>query len=419
MRFPLLILLKLFFTGIACGQSIRISPDEVEKNGDLTAYVKKRLETAFDTIYLEKGKRAWEIGPVVLHNLSDKTIVLAAGLEIKAKPGAFPEKNQSLFKFVHGRRISIIGNHALLQMNKTEYTDGEWRHLISLRACKDVSIQDLRLESSGGDGIYIGGQGQGTFSKSVYLESIVCNDNKRQGISIVSAEDVFVMNSVFEETKGTAPGAGVDIEPNRASDRIGNINFINCSFLRNRNAGILISLSRLDTSSQPVGIRFENCYLTENHHDVAPKVAAEIMINTNADRPVSGTIEFKNCTIENSKWGMLYSRKREEGPQVSFVDCAAIDIAKNDRSPIYFEVPDYRNDFGPMGGFTFSNMYISSSATKPFLQFRGGFKNSVVAVKNIKGDFTLEGSRMTPPRFINCDTDQLDNVAIEFRTIRE
>lgn len=101
---------------------------------------------------------------------------------------------------------------------------------------------DFIIRDSGGDGIYIAGKGEGTFSENIYLENIKSINNKRQGMSIISAHNVFVKNCEFTETNGTLPEAGLDIEPNTPKDRIVKINFENCSFTNNNHSGILLSL---------------------------------------------------------------------------------------------------------------------------------------------------------------------------------
>ena len=60
-------------------------------------------------------------------------------------------------------------------------------------------------------------------------------------MSVVEADGLVVTNSVFKNTRGTRPGAGIDLEPNEATQKIANVRIENSKFLDNEGAGILIA----------------------------------------------------------------------------------------------------------------------------------------------------------------------------------
>ena len=101
-------------------------------------------------------------------------------------------------------------------------------------------MRDLTIEDSGGDGVYVAGNAQ-----DVTLENLVCRDHHRQGISVISATRLRVRNCRFEETAGTAPQCGVDIEPNRPTDRLEDILFEDCVFDRNTSGGMTLLICGL------------------------------------------------------------------------------------------------------------------------------------------------------------------------------
>jgi len=413
------ILACLVFGGLFsfCGsQTLHLNPDG---NENLAEVIVQQLSSKVDTIYLGYGKKAWEVGPIVLRNLKDKTIILAEGLEVKAKKGAFPNKSDALLKLVSCENLTLIGNGSRLKMNKSEYTSGEWRHAISIRGGKNITLSGLKIYDSGGDGVYISGNQKGTYAQDVYLKDILSSNNKRQGISVISAKNVFVEDCIFEHTKGTPPGAGVDIEPNHPDDRLVNVNFTNCTFRNNYHAGILISVGRLTAQSTPVSINFDHCYLTQNHDEANPQPSSEIVISANKKSPVGGTVNFRKCMIENSKWGFLYSRKRSDAFHVTFSECAAIAICKNNTGPIYLEVPDYKTNYGPLGGFTFEKMHIASNTEKPFLQIRGSQQGTLSKVKDINGSFTLTGTHLDSIKYIKYNPENNENVRLDYVTQKE
>jgi hypothetical protein len=344
-----------------------------------------------DTIIIDRQDKDWIISPLKMKNLENKTIIFHEGLVLRAKEGAFPKTSDALLKFINCNNIKIYGNQSVLIMNKHEYLDGEWRMGISLLACKDVLIQDITVSSSGGDGIYIDGYKEGSYSENIFIDNIISTNNKRQGMSIISAKNVFVKNSTFTKTNGTLPEAGLDIEPDRENNIISNINFEDCSFTNNNHAGIVLALGNLTEKSHPVSINFKNCYLSMNHDVNNSYVKAEIVVSANAKSPVSGNVVFSDIVVDGSNWRLLYSRKPSSGYHVSFKNISAIDICQlyDERSAIYLEVPDSYHKSGPIGGFSFENMFLKYNTAASIFTIKGSRLRTLRGVENITGDITV------------------------------
>lgn len=400
LRLHLYSFFALLCTFVGFGQSFKVSSFE----GDAGTALKRAMASSYDTIILDKRPEGWTFGPTRIKGARNKILLIEEGVEIKAKQNAFLKSNDALFQFIQCEGIEIIGNKVTITMNKEEYTEGEWRHGISLREVKDFIIKDLTICNSGGDGIYIAGLARGSFSKNVLLERIHSINNKRQGISIISGSNIKISDCVFSDTKGTLPGAGLDIEPNNEEDIIRQIEVVNSVFQNNYRAGIMLALGKLKGSSEPVSIVFRNCRLKNNHSPENKKAAAEIIFGASKDDPVKGDVLFKNCIVESSNWGLFYSRKRADAYQVSFIDCAAINIcAAGSWPPIYLEVPDYRQVTGPLGGYSFENLYLEYSSEVPFAIVRGSRLGTLSGLQNIKGDVTISGSGAENIKYINYD----------------
>ena len=76
----------------------------------------------------------------------------------------------------------------------------------------------------------------------------------RNGISVIDtadmlAEDCTFSNSLPNGTGRVSPMAGVDLEPNRATDRLHNITFRKCKALNNSGAGFQAFPVRASPSS--------------------------------------------------------------------------------------------------------------------------------------------------------------------------
>lgn len=362
------------------------------------------LKSDSDTIIIDKQASDWIVKPISISSLSNKVLYFEEGVVFRAKSGAFRNTNDKLFQLSNANNVDIIGYGATFKMEKDEYTNGEWRHAISLRKCTDVSIKGLTIRDSGGDGIYIAGMEKGSYSKDILIEDVKSLNNKRQGISIISVENLEVYSSEFSETKGTLPEAGIDFEPNTPEDRIVNVLIENCRFTKNYHAGIVLALSNLDVSSEPVSITFKNCFLSMNHDVSNRYVATEIQIGADKTNPVKGNVLFDNCTVDGSDWGIFYSRKTSKAYHVTFKDCIAKNICKNSNSvtPIYLEVPDYYNNSGPLGGFTFDNLSIQYDTNKPFIKVQGA--RSLLGVSDLSGNITVDEPNNNGPEYAAYDS---------------
>jgi parallel beta-helix repeat protein len=83
-----------------------------------------------------------------------------------------------------------------------------------------------------GDGFYISDS-----SANVTVCNAVADNNRRQGLTVTSANGVVIENSTFQNTNGTYPSSGIDIEPNNG-ETINNIQILNSKFAGNWGSGI-------------------------------------------------------------------------------------------------------------------------------------------------------------------------------------
>lgn len=391
-----LILCLIFIFNLTNAQSIKISSFGYNEN-DNASYIKQALESQYDTLIFDNIGQQWITSPLKLENINNKVILFENNVSLKAKPKAYKNLGDVLLEFKNCTNIEITGNNTKISMNKLEYKEGEWRHAISLRNSKNFVLSNLQIEESGGDGIYIAGFKQGTYSENIHILNCSFINNKRQGMSIISGKNIFVEKCIFTETKGTLPGAGLDIEPNSKYDLINNIKFENCVFTKNDHSGISLSLSNLTGISNPISILFENCVISNNHNEQNKYPPAEIKINANSKNPVKGSVIFRNCTIKDSKWGLLYSRKTNDAFNVNFIECYISNICqKTESSAITLEVPNYREMSKPLGGFHFKNVTIEGNSKSSIFKIYGSKLGTLPSVQNISGDITL----LNPPKRI-------------------
>ncbi|WP_405266731.1 right-handed parallel beta-helix repeat-containing protein [Cellulophaga sp. Ld12] len=414
----IIIIILLSFQTVCIAKSIKIPEKVTNLNFDLTDEFKLALNSNVDTIIIKSSVEDYFLDPITLFNIYNKTIIFEDSVSLRAKPGAFKKNNDVLFKFINSNNIIIIGNNGELSMNKKEYTNGEWRNAISLLGCNNVYIEKLHIKDSGGDGIYIAGSSTRSFSSNIHLNTIICQNNKRQGLSIISAEHVVIENSIFCDTKGALPEAGIDIEPNSEHDRVVDINFNNCIFEKNGHSGILLALSKLNFNSIPVSVTFNDCVISNNHRPENPYAKAELVFAAKKENPVKGHVKFNKCLVKDSDWSFFYSRKTSSAYSVTFKDCIVNNVSRHEKSAVInLEVPDYYKETDFLGGYYFDNLQLEYYTQAPYLRIRGSHLNTLKGISNIKGTINLISNTPKEIEYINYEEKNNKDVDIRLNYI--
>jgi parallel beta-helix repeat protein len=104
-----------------------------------------------------------------------------------------------------------------------------------------ITIRDVETRDCWGDGIYVGGTGTTGKSTNVRIENVRSDNNRRQGLTIAAAYSVVVDGGSFTNTNGTAPAAGIDIEPNPGKGEVENVVVQNARCSGNNGHGIAVS----------------------------------------------------------------------------------------------------------------------------------------------------------------------------------
>lgn len=104
---------------------------------------------------------------------------------------------------------------------------GEWGMGIYVSGGQNINIKGLTIKDCWGDCIYITQKTKGITVEKCYLDH-----GRRQGISIISANNVTVDNCIITNVGGTNPQYAIDIEPNAGDTvkavTIKNVKVFNC-----------------------------------------------------------------------------------------------------------------------------------------------------------------------------------------------
>ena len=252
---------------------------------------------------------------------SNTRLIFDAGVVIQAAPGY--RYHDHMINIDDASNVTIVGHGAILRMRKSEYTEGEWRHCISVEGSENVIIQGLRCTDSGGDGIYVGSSKARPYSKNVVIEDVVADNNRRQGLSIISAQDLWVRHCSFVNTNGTEPGDGIDIEPNWPTERLVNINIEDCMTAGNEGDGVCVAIGRMKETSIEVSI-------TVRRHSDSSAGKSSYQAFGGRSANVKGRVTFDGCVSKNAqRYGAAVVGWESTGPLLVFRD---LEILNPDRS---------------------------------------------------------------------------------------
>jgi hypothetical protein len=105
-----------------------------------------------------------------------------------------------------------------------------------LESADNIKIYDTYISDWHGDGIILLGYLDYGFTKNVYMKNVTSNNNRRQGMSSISAYNLLFEDCTFSNTNGQDPEAGVDLEGGISNE---NVVFRRCNFLGNNTMGLI------------------------------------------------------------------------------------------------------------------------------------------------------------------------------------
>lgn len=229
-------------------------------------YESKGDDSTNDTANLQKwidlgGSLYWDSGTYITDQLvwgSNITMMMHKDTIVKENTGY--ASTDCIFSIgalipspttgVQSSDVIIYGNNALLQ--GLGATDEEGRMGVRINNGLRIHIYDLRTTRMSGDGFYIGSNNAANsvlnFSEDIRLVGCEGDDNNRQGLSILDAKNVWIIDFVGKNTGTTSPNTngpwgGIDIEPDGVWSRVENINIIRPHLHNNAGPGLLIDLS--------------------------------------------------------------------------------------------------------------------------------------------------------------------------------
>jgi hypothetical protein len=336
---------------------------------DATTALQSAIDSAARRVVVPNVGSPWVVRPIRLRG--DLELVFEKGVEVVAKPGAFPGLRDYLLSAANVSNLALTGHGAVLRMQKPEYTEGEWRHTLALLSCTNVKVIGLTLKDSGGDGIYLGHDKSGRpFNQDILIQGVTCDNHRRQGLSVITARNLRVEDSAFVNTGGTAPQAGIDFEPNSRDEQLAGCVVRNCRIENNRGCGFTLNVNALDARSEPLSVRLENCRISGSGR-------AALQVCRVADDGPGGLIEFDRCAVRYGpgQGGLNVSGKSAARARVRFTRCTwqyAADAPPPDKPlperPAFVLSAALKQQPVRTGGLEFIECVVEDPRPMPFLK---------------------------------------------------
>lgn len=196
---------------------------------------------------------------------------------------------------VTGRNVLVHGKGSIVGDKFTHTgTDGEWGMGINFRGASNATLNGLTIKNCWGDCVYVGKK-----AGKVTIENCLLDNGRRQGISVTSADSVFVRNCTISNVQGTNPQYAIDIEPNRNCTvnyvRLENVTATNCE------GGFRALTYKVDERHAVVGsVEIRNCC-------VSAKSRYPIHLNQ------CKTVTVKECSVyAHEKMSAIFARSVEK-----------------------------------------------------------------------------------------------------------
>jgi hypothetical protein len=382
---------------------------------------------------------------------SNKTIVFAPGVTVQNIPGTFNPgpftgegAGQSLFKALNVENVKFIGqgegdNRATLKMNREEQ---DFNHLIDIKGVKNYKVSGLKLTGAGGDGIHIAGgsgktpiEGVLPYSENGLITNIVADGNRRQGVSIDSANGLTLRDSTLINTNGTAPAAGIDLEPSYSYQSLQNVKIQDIDIRDNNGSGIQMALGNLNEQSAPISVDIDRVNIDNSNRNGISVVMFNKKDNpddADGNSPKSmpdGTINIRDTAISRTNGSNIFNpgettagilvrslSGNQDDPnnlKVNFENVAVKGTGNGQflKNPIYITSPNGVTNPQQVGNLSFKNVTVQDNFQRDIIRADigrpDGYLNNVsgnIIASNPNG-VTSSFDFQTPPQNFSLTVD--------------
>lgn len=285
--------------GTSQGTSTTEKYDFVITKQNVTGDFRTFLQNIFNShnnILIKKGLYEIElINGFGVRPKNGSKITFEEGARIKVKPNKL-----DVYCVIDLRdRKNITLNNPDIEGDKYEHLSktGEWCYGINVAECSNITINNAKVTKMWGDGIYL------RECENIKIYSPFLSDNRRQGLSILSGKNIEIHDLIAENTGGTNPGYGIDIEPDWNGDSVTGLRIYRPIVRNNGNGTFYTGGICLSTVSSHK-LKPDRTTYAYSHLDIEifdPIFEGDALIISAYSDYVKGSIKVHNPTFKNSK----------------------------------------------------------------------------------------------------------------------
>lgn len=176
----------------------------------------KAIQNAIDAFDRSKNTEVFIPSGTYLIN-PDECVELRDNTRLRLNPDAILKAKgsylsyNSVIKIGNVSNVELIGGKIVGDRYEHLGTAGAQGHGIRITGSNDVYVSDVTVSDCWGDGIYVGSNVIQNYSENVVIERVNSYSNRRNGITIISAKDLVIRDSIISASSGNLPQSGICI----------------------------------------------------------------------------------------------------------------------------------------------------------------------------------------------------------------
>lgn len=311
-----------------------------KKAKDLTELLPKGFSTKGNvdyTSYLQEGINQYD--KVIMPNFT--VLINDKGLKLRNNNHLLFQKNSVLvlkptsksqysLLMIDGVQNVAVHYPKIIGDRKNHLgSKGQWGMGIWIKNSKNIQIFSPNISNCWGDGIYLGHEKGSAVNENVKIVNGIIDNNRRNGISIISGRNIEINNVFISNTNGQNPQSGIDIEPNSNDDILEDIRLLNIETFNNTMNGIVVSIGNLSGQKKKV-VSIE----IDNHKDTYSYLGLSFLMSRHNSKGtmsnVAGTINLKNLTYNDPGLASLMTYKGKKNNKVN-INIENVNVLKRNR----------------------------------------------------------------------------------------